>query len=240
MRELNRMGMIPGDPTIHRRLVAPLVDSSEEVKAILRRSLTDVIRRSVGGVFEDLEGMGIDLQASAPYDAITRSLLEKSFEASEDTMRRIRGDVMGNLSKSYEEGLGIEDARERLKQEFTNLSTHRAETIARTEIQSAQNDAAHETMEALGVQYEQWWTAMDERVRGNDPDDLADHTILHGVITRTGDNFPNGLRHPGDRDGPIEEWINCRCRSVPFIMPEGMMAPVGVDHFTEADLVAAD
>jgi len=111
-----------------------------------------------------------------------------------------------------------------------------AERIARTEINGAQNEGAFDTERELGVQYHEWVTAQDDRVRGNDPEDVADHTALHGVIVAVGDPFPNGLTYPGERIGDEAEWINCRCRAVPFIMPEGKRAPTGMDHFTAADL----
>jgi len=56
---------------------------------------------------------------------------------------------------------------------------------------------------------------------------------------RVGEPFSNGLYYPGDRsggDGTIREWINCRCRLVPFLMPEGKMAPIGKNWFYEGDL----
>ncbi len=119
---------------------------------------------------------------------------------------------------------------------FDSLQDYRLRLIARTEIQGAQNAAAHETMVDLGVEYKQWWTGQDERVRGNDPRDTANHVELHGQITRLEDRFSNGLRFPGDRSGPIEEWINCRCTTNPFIIPEGFTAPPGKQWFYEEDL----
>jgi hypothetical protein len=61
---------------------------------------------------------------------------------------------------------------------------------------------------------------------------------MHGQIVRVGDQFSNGLRYPGDRTGEIAEWINCRCTTVPFIMPIGFIAPPGVLHFYEDELLA--
>jgi len=105
--------------------------------------------------------------------------------------------------------------------------------VARTEINSFQNEGAYLTEQELGVRYHMWYTALDERVRGS-------HSNMHGEIVRVGEPFSNGLYYPGDRSGgqgTIKEWINCRCRTVPFLMPEGKMAPPGASYFRESDLI---
>ena len=43
--------------------------------------------------------------------------------------------------------------------------------------------------------------------------------------------------YPGDMNGSIEEWINCRCTTVPYLMPLGFMAPPGVSYFYESDII---
>jgi len=136
-------------------------------------------------------------------------IAKHAFEASQHTLERMTGDVMDNLRGSYEKGLGIDETARELSSKFDSMRGYELKRIARTEINSHQNEGAHLTVQDLGIQYEQWWTAEDERVRGNEPTDEADHTELHGQIARTGDSFSNGLAYPGDRSGPIEEWINC-------------------------------
>ena len=90
-----------------------------------------------------------------------------------------------------------------------------------------------------GVEYTQWITAGDDLVRGNDPRDEADHVSMDGEITRTGEPFSNGLIYPGDMNGDISEWINCRCDYRPFVMPLGMEPP-GEGPFFEEDLVEVE
>ena len=88
----------------------------------------------------------------------------------------------------------------------------------------------------MGVEYSMWITAGDDKVRGNDERDLADHVALNGEITRLGDKFSNGLFYPGEPSGPIEEWINCRCAEAPYNIPYGYMAPPQ-EQFRESDLI---
>jgi SPP1 gp7 family putative phage head morphogenesis protein len=145
-------------------------------------------------------------------------------------MNRLIGDVMDNLRQSYEEGYGYNKAAERLEDVFTNMETSELEMVARTEIAGHENLGMHEANIELGVEYEKWKTARDADVRDS-------HQDLEGQIVRVGDRFSNGLEYPGDRSGSIEEWINCRCTLMPFLMPEGYTAPSGMDYFYESDLV---
>jgi len=142
---------------------------------------------------------------------LLRQIKDKTFVASQHTLDRMIGDIMENLSMSYQEGLGIVKAADNLKEVFENMETFELTRIARTEINSAQNIGAHSTMEELGIEYKQWWSALDDRTRD-------EHADLHGEVVRTDETFSNGLMYPGDTSGPIESWINCRCRTVPYIL----------------------
>lgn len=168
--------------------------------------------------------------------AITYNLNNKIFVASEHTLNRVDKLVMSNISQSYEEGLGIDEAKDRLTVKYNGLKTWEAARIARTELNSAQNDAAYDMCNELGCEYQQWWTAEDERVRDGRKG-TADHRSLHGKIVRIGTRFSNGLLYPGDRQGSIKEWINCRCTLIPYILPLGKMVPPGLTEFTEDDLI---
>ena len=165
-----------------------------------------------------------------PHPVIEDNIRKEVFTASQTTLARVDQRITSNLAESYNEGLGIKDAGRKIEKEFSSLKGWEAKRIARTEINSAQNMGAFNSYDELGVEYHQWWSGQDERVRDS-------HQHLHGKIVRVGNTFSNGLKHPGDRSGPLKEWINCRCTSLPFIMPAGMMAPPGMIEFTEDDLV---
>jgi len=144
--------------------------------------------------------------------SIALMLLDQCFEASAGTMDRVTGDVMANLAVSYTEGVGNYQASVNLFEVFQGIQMYEAERIARTEINSAQNYGAFLQLESAGVSRVQWITALDSRVRGLDMKDSADHISMHGETVKLGEEFSNGLQYPGDRAGPIEEWINCRCQ----------------------------
>lgn len=161
---------------------------------------------------------------------IYTNLANQTFTASARTMARVRENITHILAQSYQEGWGIQDGTRRLKKEFNQLKTFEARRIARTEINSSQNQGAFQTYNDYGIQYHQWWTGQDARVRDS-------HKQLHGQIVQVGKPFENGLMYPGDRTGRIKEWIHCRCTTVPYLMPLGFMAPMGQAYFREADIV---
>lgn len=167
-------------------------------------------------------------------------LRNQTFIASESTMNRVDKDVNDILADGYNSGKGIAQVRDNITKRFTQLKTWEAERIARTEIHSSQSMGIMNGYESLGVEYIEWDSAHDMRVRGLKKSDKADHVTLSGEIIRLGDTFSNGLAYPGDRSGALVEWINCRCGNLPFIMPDGYTAPPGKMQFRENEIVKID
>ena len=163
-------------------------------------------------------------------------LLNKTFTASERTLSRVDSQISQILTDGYRSGEGINKVANDLTQRFDQLTTWESKRIARTEIHNAHNTAVMDSYEDYGVEYTMWVTAHDDRVRGLKPTDTADHVELDGEIIPMGGEYSNGLKYPGDTDGPIEEWINCRCANAPFNIPYGYMVPP-FSPFREDDLV---
>ena len=239
--KLQEMKSVPSSDILRKPLLFEIESLREEFKEIISESVIESVNVGRERVVLFTDSLTLKKVKKQAIIEIPLSEFSKRFEklirdsvfvASEATMDRIMGDIMENLADSYVQGLGIREASNRLKVVFDSIEDYRLERIARTEIQSYQNLGSHHTCMDLGVQYEQWWSARDERVRSS-------HAYLHGQIVRTGDYFSNGLMYPGDRSGPIEEWIQCRCRVVPFLMPFGYTAPLGRSYFYEGDLVEA-
>lgn len=168
-----------------------------------------------------------------PLAAIVKRMLAKSFTASNELMDRIERDVMETLAKGVSEGRSSWDVARMIELCFDHISPARADVIARVEINGAQNQGAYEQFQEMDVEYQQWWTAEDPRVR-------EEHEEMHGQIVRVGQPFSNGLLYPGDTDGPIESWYLCRCTAIPYLMPWGYKAPEGDAPFYEDDIVPVD
>lgn len=85
---------------------------------------------------------------------------------------------------------------------------------ARTAITSAHSLGklkGYERAAGMGIGVKkQWLAALDSRTRGS-------HRHLDGETVGLDEEFSNGLKYPGDPDGPGSEVYNCRCTLVPVI-----------------------
>ena len=157
-------------------------------------------------------------------------LLERVFIASQATLTRVDTSIKLLLTEGYQSGKGINYVSNLLIKRFDQLQTWEAQRIARTEIHNSHNTAVMDTYQELGVEYTMWISAGDDgRTRDS-------HLEVDGEIIPVGGTYSNGLKYPGDTDGPIEEWINCRCSNAPYVIPYGYMAPP-FSPFREEDLI---
>lgn len=203
---------LPSSDMDRKILVQPLTEAIEDYANIVIDNTADAVERGMRRSVDELNKLKFgekSIKAKLDYGfikdfsiAIFDKIKKHIFEASKNTMNRLIGNVMDNLSKSYEEGYGYDKAAERLKDVFVNMETYELEMVARTEIAAQENLGMHEGNKELGVEYEKWRTARDADVRDS-------HQELEGQIVRVGDRFSNGLEYPGDRNGDISEWINC-------------------------------
>ena len=156
-------------------------------------------------------------------------LLERVFIASQATLNRVDTSIKTLLTEGYQSGKGINYVSNLLVKRFDQLQTWEAKRIARTEIHNSHNTAVMDTYKELDVEYTMWVAAEDERTRDS-------HLEINGEIIPMGGTYSNGLAYPGDKSGPIEEWINCRCSNAPYVLPYGYTAPPQ-QQFTENDLI---
>ena len=159
-------------------------------------------------------------------------LLNRTFTASERTLSRVDSQINQIITDGYRSGKGINDVANSLNQRFDQLTSWESKRIARTEIHNSHNTAVMDTYQELGVEYTMWIAAEDERTRDS-------HLEINGEIIPMGSEYSNGLKYPGDTDGDIEEWINCRCSNAPFVVPYGFMAP-SFSPFREDDLIKVE
>lgn len=166
----------------------------------------DSFEKQAVNILRDAD-IALDWNQVAPQ--AQRILKEQSFTASKKLMDRVVGDVDRVLLKGFEEGLGTKEIGQRLGTVIQNLRSKEAEGIARTEVNSAGNTGNFIALQTANVEYMQWITASDGRVRET-------HMLQHGLVVKTEERFPNGLLFPGDKSGSIDEWINCRCAGIAY------------------------
>ena len=211
METLRKKGRIPGSANQRQRIV-------EQVMAGTFGSMSTTISDHSGRAAElgrliTVEDMGSRVSFRKFDERTLQTLIDRVYEFCVDTFERIKGEFAATLEAGYTDGLGIDDIAKNLREDFSGLRGYQLTRIARTEVQSAQNEGSHQTMLDYGVQFRQWISAGDDRVR----DDLYSHVYMNGQVVRTGENYSNGMQHPGDRSGALADFINCRCREVPYI-----------------------
>ena len=167
-------------------------------------------------------------------EAVVEYMSSNVFVASEVTLERVTQEIYDIIREKYaEEGEGTYPTADAIQEKFTELADYEAERIARTETLKAQG---HATWQRLvnneNVEYYQWLSTNDERTRES-------HVELNGEITFADGSgiFSNGLRFPGDTEGDIEEWINCRCDLIAYIADVGMVPPFGATSWFEDEML---
>lgn len=162
--------------------------------------------------------------------SVTRQLRDETRNTSKYVTNNMAKRVNEILSTSETEGIGHKQVAKKLQKEFKQLKGYKARRIARTEINAANNKVTHtELLKDDLVEYKQWITCEDDRVR-------ITHRDLDGEITRIGDPFSNGLQYPGDHSGSVKEFINCRCTLAGYFIDWDKTAP-DKPQFHESDLI---
>lgn len=218
IRELAALGRMPTDEMSMRRILRAFEERTEALAEDIVDDAVAAAQRGRNKATHGAQQAGRGVSFTEVPTPLMERMRAAAFEASQSTMRRLVGDVRAVLADAMQQGLGIDDAASNLRTAFEGMRNHELVRVARTEIQGFQNLGAYETERELGIQYHRWITAGDERVRET-------HIDVEDEIVAVGTRFSNGLLHPLDRSGPIEEWVNCRCRAIPFIPPRGRAAP---------------
>ncbi len=143
--------------------------------------------------------MGTTAQSKVVDDYLLKNALDHAKGINDTTKNQLKD----ALREGIGQGEGIPELRNRVKDVFSEASTNRANTIARTETAQAFEYANQQAMRESGVVSRQaWLTARDSRVR-------MTHQALEGVIVPLGETWPGGIT-PGSE-------INCRCTSIAVI-----------------------
>lgn len=139
-------------------------------------------------------------------------LIEKiTFHVNDTTKAKL----LAVLNDAIENGWGVDEIVKRL--EALPFTAFQSARIVRTEINRASNvgvQAQGETFQYLLMK--EWVAVEDDRTRGKDPEDHADHFHMNEQTVDFEEVFKdprNGheLRHPGDPEAEAEDVINCRC-----------------------------
>lgn len=141
-----------------------------------------------------------DLLPHAAFDKAKDSAWNSRHVTSAVTQAVLQGQTVPQLAASIA-GIAAMDQRAAMK-------------AARTAITSAHSLGklkGYERAAGMGIDVKkQWLAALDSRTRGS-------HRHLDGETVKLDAEFSNGLKYPGDPDGPGSEIYNCRCTLVPVL-----------------------
>lgn len=141
-----------------------------------------------------------DLLPQAAFDKAKDAAWNSRHVTAAVTQAVLQGQTVPQLAASIA-GISAMDQRAAMK-------------AARTAITSAHSLGklkGYERAADMGIDVEkQWLAALDSRTRGS-------HRHLDGEAVELDAEFSNGLKYPGDPDGPASEVYNCRCTLVPVI-----------------------
>jgi 8-oxo-dGTP pyrophosphatase MutT (NUDIX family) len=134
----------------------------------------------------------------------------KAFAASrkqplEAFSKAVREKVAASLKRGVAGGESAKALARRANETFGEISDGAVKRVAATEAQVTYGVSQAEALALAGYQRKRWVTRDDELVRES-------HVLCgeQGAIP-INSSFQNGLKHPGDINGPPEEVINCRC-----------------------------
>jgi HK97 family phage portal protein len=137
----------------------------------------------------------------------------REIEQSANLVKRItetdRIGIRNILDEIVREGLSTDQAADMIREHYKTFSIPRAETIARTELNAAANNARYIVMETSGVGFHEWAHSLG-------PDERPDHLATDGVVVLIGETFqPAGLTRPYEPGAAPGSIINCRCTTLP-------------------------
>ena len=141
-----------------------------------------------------------NLLPQAAFDKAKDKAWNSRHVTSAVTQAVLQGQTIPQLAASIA-GIAAMDRRAAMK----------AARTAMTSAHSLGKLKGYERAADMGIDVKkQWLAALDSRTRGS-------HRHLDGEVVELDAEFSNGLKYPGDPDGPASEVYNCRCTLVPVI-----------------------
>lgn len=187
--------------------------ASDEEKAWKMLYMSEQAKNFINSSIDIAGDFGLPMVFETDSPLITELMSERAQRFA----KKISDTTYNQLKQSLLEGFLAGESESKLAERVNDVMTlakrQRAQTIARTETFSVVNQAHIETYRMNGIEWKEWLTAGDERVR-----DM--HVAADGQITKLDDYFNVGgeyLMYPGDPNGSPENIINCRCVSLPVI-----------------------
>lgn len=155
----------------------------------------------------------LDISFDLVRDEVIDRVRENAERAAEEVELTIVGDLAGALTEAQEEGYGIPETTELLRDEVFGPATegYQAERAARTEVISSSNHGAYDAYRDSAASTKTWQATDDSRTRRT-------HNAADQQTVPMDEPFSVGgfeAQFPGDPSLPPQERVNCRCTLLP-------------------------
>ena len=172
--------------------------SSAEMSRLHKRIL-------VGTAGPTLAKLGISWDVTNPF--VTQLLDQAAKRTGVALGEAVSPLLRETIADAYERGLSVDDTASLITEKLADAKQYQARMLARTDLNGLANGASVMTARMAGVQYKQWLTAEDDRVR-------EQHVEADGQMVPVDQPFlvcGENLDYPGDPAGSDECTCNCRC-----------------------------
>lgn len=177
-------------------------ETAEYAQAQLEATHTRIFW-SVAGA--PLTSAGISWTVTNPFAvAFIDGLGKRTGQALDEAVQPV---IRETVFKAYEAGLSVPDTAALIQEQVTTRSPAQAQMLARTDLNGLANGASTMAATVVGVQYKQWLTAEDDKVRPTHVDADGQTVPIDQPFLVGGES----LDYPGDPAGSDEETCNCRC-----------------------------
>lgn len=215
----------PPQPTVDEVLNAELAAASATARTqATRRKIAETVAGEV------LAGFGPEPGLRPLLEPLVR---QQAGVQAERLTAGVRETVASILLDALTEGWSVPETAAQIRSVLTEDAKWRATMLARTDLISLSNGAAHQAAKVLGdagPQYKTWLTAGDDRVRESHVE--ADRqTVGIDQPYQVGDSL---LQYPGDPAGADGDVINCFPGWTRFSGPDVL---AGVRSWYDGDLV---
>lgn len=184
----------------------------------LSTKLMGTVFGEAGSKIKDAFGLAFDLDDPGVQTALDNAV-NRIVGTNQTTWNAIRNELKDGIAA----GESIAKLQKRVKGVFDQADRYRARVIARTEALSAVNTSQHLAAKDSGVvKQKRWLAASDHRTRES-------HAQANGQTVDLEDTFSIGgfpMLHPGDRNAPAREVIQCRC-TVIYVTDDALVYPDG-------------
>jgi len=190
---------------ISANILFNIQEQDEKLKEISRPYIHEAVVSGASLAGEEM-GIASDLIEPRVLRAIEKRLDFFPAIVNQGTIGLLRDELVEAINA----GETIEEVAKRLDKVFTYNEHYRSVRVARTEVIGAANHGQLEIYRDADVEWKQWITARDEKIR-NSHKKMDTQTV--GITEDFTTGLGSRLQYPGDRehDPDPADVINCRC-----------------------------